>query len=102
MTPRPRRFFADRWRGLAPVDRVFWLDMWLAGTALNLATTFLSLVALGLKLPLWASLAVFFGSAPWNVFLTVSVWRACQVQRPRAGGFYRLAALAWLVLATTI
>jgi hypothetical protein len=95
-------FFAARWRGLVSADRLFWVDMWLLGTALNLATTFLSLVVLGLKLPLWASLVVFFSPAPWNVFLTVSVWRACDLQRPRGASFYKLGAIAWLVLATTI
>jgi hypothetical protein len=95
-------FFASRWRGHAPLDRLFWVDMWLLGTALNIATTFLSLMVLGFKLPLWASLAVFFSPAPWNIFLTVAVWRACEVQRPRGASFYRLASVAWLILATTI
>jgi hypothetical protein len=95
-------FFTARWRGLVAADRVFWVDMWLAGTGINLVTTFLSLVVLGLKFPLWASLAVFFAPVPWNVFLTVAVWRACETQRPRAGSFYKLGAIAWLVLATTI
>lgn len=95
-------FLAARWRGLASADRVFWVDMWLVGTGINLATTFLSLVVLGLKFPLWASLAVFFSPAPWNIFLTVAVWRACDAQRPRGASFYKAGALAWLLLATTI
>ena len=95
-------FLVARWRGRVAADRVFWVDMWLAGTAINIATTFLSLVVLGLKLPLWLSLAVYFAPVPWNVFLVVSLWRACDRQRPAGAGFYRLAALAWLALATLI
>jgi hypothetical protein len=95
-------FLAARWRGLTSVDRIFWLDMWLVGTGINLATTFLSLVVLGLKFPLWASLAVFFSPAPWNIFLVVATWRACEAQKPRGASFYRLLSLTWLVLATAI
>lgn len=95
-------FLAARWRGAVPVGRLFWVDIWLAGTALNLATTFLSLVVLGLKFPLWASLAVFFSPVPWNIFLVVSLWRACDVQRPPGAAAYRLGALSWLALATLI
>lgn len=85
-----------------PVERVFWVDMWLAGTILNLATSFAALVVLGLKLPLWVSLAVYVSPVPWNVFLTVAIWRGCDRQRPGSAGFYKLGAVAWLALATLV
>jgi len=51
-------FFRTRWRGETPLDRLFWRDMLLVGTILNIASSALALILLGLKLPLWLVLAV--------------------------------------------
>ncbi|TIP53139.1 MAG: hypothetical protein E5X69_05515, partial [Mesorhizobium sp.] len=53
-------FFRTRWRGEAPLDRLFWRDMLLVGTILNVASSVLALILLGLKLPLWLVLVVHF------------------------------------------
>jgi hypothetical protein len=96
------RFFADRWNGNAPLGRLFWRDMLVVGSALNVAATLASLGLLAAKVPLAAALGVHALPIPYNVFLAFAVWRTAE----RHGGaltlFYQLAAVAWLVVAIVI
>ena len=90
-------FFRARWRGQAPLDRLFWRDMLLVGTALSLASSALALILLGLKLPLWLVLAVHFLPVPYNIFLTIAIWRTAE----KSGGFkaqlMMLGSVLWLI-----
>lgn len=95
-------FFAGRWRGQVPLDRIFYFDMLLVATVLNLATTFASLMALGFKAPEWAAFAIFLSPLPYNIFLVLCVWRATEHSAAASASFYRLGALGWLVVATVI
>ncbi len=95
-------FFASRWRGEAPLDRLFWRDMVLFGTLLNLLTTAAAILLLGLKAPLAAVLAVHFLPLPYNIFLFASVWRTADAAGNTKAAFFRSAALLWLVAATVI
>lgn len=94
-------FFAARWHGQVPLDRVFFFDMLLIATAINLVTSFVSLMAFGFKAPDWVAVAIYLSPLPYNIFLILCIWRATE----RGGGsasFYRMGALAWLVIATVI
>lgn len=95
-------FFRARWRGDVPLGRLFWVDMVVVGTTLNLATSFGALVALGLKWPEWAAAAVYFSPLPYNLFLVLSVWWACDKVDARTAGVARAGALAWVLVATLI
>lgn len=90
-------FFRARWRGEAPLDRLFWRDMLLVGTAISITSSALALVLLGSKLPLWLVLAVHFLPVPYNIFLTIAVWRTAE----KAGGFkaqlMMLGSALWLI-----
>ncbi|WP_217578855.1 hypothetical protein [Mesorhizobium sp. GbtcB19] len=101
-THRNTGFFRARWRGEAPLDRLFWRDMLLVGTAISIASSALALVLLGLKLPLWLVLAVHFLPVPYNIFLTIAVWRTAE----KAGGFkaqlMMLGSALWLIAAAVV
>ncbi|RUX33850.1 hypothetical protein EOA23_04745 [Mesorhizobium sp. M2A.F.Ca.ET.042.01.1.1] len=90
-------FFRTRWRGEAPLDRLFWRDMLLVATILSIASSALALMLLGLKLPLWLVLAVHFLPVPYNIFLTIAVWRTAE----KSGGFkvqlMMLGSALWLI-----
>ena len=94
-------FFRARWWGEAPLDRLFWRDMLLVGTAISVASSALALVLLGLKLPLWLVLAAHVLPVPYNIFLTIAVWRTAE----KTGGFkaqlMMLGSALWLI-ATVI
>jgi hypothetical protein len=95
-------FFASRWRGEAPLDRLFWRDMVLFGTLLNLATTAAALVLLELKFPLPVVLAVHLSPLPYNIFLLAAVWRTADAAGNVKAAFFRSGALLWFVAATII
>ncbi|RWL82605.1 MAG: hypothetical protein EOR68_21970 [Mesorhizobium sp.] len=90
-------FFRTRWRGEAPLDRLFWRDMLLVATILSIASSALALILLGLKLPLWLVLAVHFLPVLYNIFLTIAVWRTAE----KSGGFkaqlMMLGSALWLI-----
>jgi len=95
-------FFRTRWRGETPLDRLFWRDMLLVGTILNIASSALALILLGLKLPLWLVLAAHFLPVPYNIFLTIAVWRTAE----KAGGFkaqlMMLGSALWLIATAVV
>ncbi|MBS3647900.1 hypothetical protein KEU06_04560 [Pseudaminobacter sp. 19-2017] len=92
-------FFASRWNGRVPIERLFWRDLLLVGTALNAATTLAALALLAAQAPLWATLIVHFAPVPYNLFLAFAVWRTAE-QKPWATAVaYQAAALLWLLAA---
>ncbi|AZO18221.1 hypothetical protein EJ069_28385 [Mesorhizobium sp. M2A.F.Ca.ET.043.05.1.1] len=95
-------FFRTRWRGEAPLDRLFWRDMLLVATILSVASSALALTLLGLKLPLWLVLAVHFLPVPYNIFLTIAVWRTAE----KSGGFkaqlMMLGSALWLIATVVV
>ncbi|HEV2900293.1 MAG TPA: hypothetical protein VGX71_21145 [Pseudaminobacter sp.] len=95
-------FFASRWRGEAPLDRLFWRDMVLFGSLLNVLATAAAILMLGLKAPLVVVLAVHFFPVPYNLFLFAAVWRTADAAGNARAAFFRSAALLWLVAATVI
>lgn len=95
-------FFARRWRRQVPLGLLFWRDMMLVGTAINLATSFASLMALAMKVGTVEALLIFLAPLPYNVFLTAAVWRTADLVEPARAGQARFAAAVWLVAATLI
>lgn len=95
-------FMAARWRGEIPLNLLFWRDMALVGTTINIVSTLLAVALLGLELPLPLVLATHFAPLPYNIFLFLAVWRTSG----RAGGWRAqiapLGAAVWLVLATLV
>ncbi|RWD67548.1 hypothetical protein [Mesorhizobium sp.] len=95
-------FFRTRWRGEAPLDRLFWRDMLLVATILSIASSALALMLLGLKLPLWLVLAAHFLPVPYNIFLTIAVWRTAE----KSGGFkaqlMMLGSALWLIATVVV
>jgi hypothetical protein len=90
-------FFRARWRGEALLDRLFWRDMLLVGTILNVTSSALALILLGLKLPLWLVLAVHFLPVPYNIFLTIAVWRTAEKVGGLKAQLVMLGSALWLI-----
>lgn len=98
----PLAFFSRRWRREVPLGTLFWRDMALVGTTLNLVTSFVSLMALGFKADPAVAMAIYLAPLPYNVFLTAAVWRTADRVEPATATQARLGAAVWLVLATLI
>ncbi|MEO5755784.1 MAG: hypothetical protein ABIQ51_02905 [Mesorhizobium sp.] len=95
-------FFRSRWQGQVPLDRLFWRDLVLVGTAINIALSVAALILLGLKMPLALVLAVHFAPVPYNVFLTFVVWRTAEKVTGATAWMMTLGATLWLILTVVV
>ncbi|WP_245458621.1 MULTISPECIES: hypothetical protein [unclassified Mesorhizobium] len=101
-TNRKAGFFRARWQQDVPGDRLFWRDMMMVGTAINIASSALALVLLGLKLPLGVVLAVHFAPVPYNIFLTLAVWRTAEKSAGAKASFMMLGSALWLIATVVV
>ncbi|HEU0201825.1 MAG TPA: hypothetical protein VFR86_15505 [Burkholderiaceae bacterium] len=85
-------FFARRWRGEAPLPIVFWRDMIVVGTLINLVTGLAAFMLLAQAASVAPAIAVYFAPVPYNLFLCLAVWRA-----PRRSAFHAVVAGIWFV-----
>jgi hypothetical protein len=99
---RPAGFFAARWRGDVPLDRLFWRDMVVVGSLINLAATAAALLLLDVKVPLATALAVHLVPLPYNIFLLLSVWRTADANGGAFAPIAKAGAAIWLALATLL
>jgi hypothetical protein len=91
----PGNFFLSRWRGQVPLRRLFWRDMLLVGSVLNLLATFVALMLAAQGAGAGIAALVHFSPLPYNLFLYAALQRAPQ----RRQG-HLVAGLAWLVVMT--
>jgi hypothetical protein len=97
-----RGFLAARWHGEIPLSRLFWWDMAVVGTAINILTTIAALAVLAMKGSTAAALIVHFAALPYNIFLFLAVWRTAEKVAPSSAWLAQLGAAAWLLLAIVI
>lgn len=90
-------FFARRWRGEVPLAVLFWRDMIVVGSLVNLAASVLTLALVLLDAPLAIALAVHFAPLPYNFFLFAALWRL-----PRRPVLVSVGAGLWLAAASLL
>lgn len=90
-------FFARRWRGEVALRTLFWRDMVVVGSAVNLVATFLALMLAAQGIALGIAVAVHFVPLPYNVFLVAALGRS-----PQRTAMTSLLAGVWLVAATLV
>ncbi len=95
-------FFSSRWQGLVPLDRLFWRDMIVVGTAISIASSVAALILLGLKQPMAAVLATHFSPVPYNIFLTLAVWRTAEKAGGAKASAMMLGSALWLILTVVV
>ena len=104
--PEPRAlpggFFTSRWRAQVPLRRLFWFDMMLTGTAINVVSSLVALFMLAMKVPAPICLLVHFTPLPYNVFLAMAVWKTAAPHEVAHATAARAGALAWVVAATLL
>jgi hypothetical protein len=81
--------------GEVPLNVVFFYDMLLVGTLVNIAAGLFALAAVLLELPDWGAVVIFLSPQPYNLMLLVSVWRAANREQSRWGEIARVAAVIW-------
>ena len=98
----PFGFFSRRWRWQVPLGTLFWRDMVVVGSGINLVTAFVALMALGMKAGLGITILIFHAPLPYNIFLVASVWRTADITDPKTASSARFGAVVWLAAATLL
>lgn len=83
-------------RGEVPLQRVFWHDMLLVGTMINIVLGAVALIVYLNDGPGWLAFLIFMSPLPYNFFLTIAVWRAAARSSPSSANLARLGAILWL------
>jgi hypothetical protein len=86
-----RRYLA----GEVPLARVFFRDMLLIGTLVNIATGLAMLAAFSLDWPIVVAIAIFLAPQPYNIMLCVSVWRSAAREASRWSDAARIGTVVW-------
>lgn len=89
------RFFSERWQALIPFDRLFWRDLILFGTLVNLVVTFLGLMLIAKGFPAYWAFIAHLLVLPYNLFLVSAVLRWPDVRTS-----FKFVAGGWLVLTS--
>jgi hypothetical protein len=92
-----RTFITQRWQGRVGWRRLFWRDLLLVGTGLNLLMTGTALALLSQDAPIQWVLLAHLLPLPYNLFIVSSIWSAPQ--RPLA---VLGVSLCWLVLFVVV
>lgn len=96
-TSKPSGFLGRRWRGEAPLSQLYWRDMMIAGSVINLFTGFIALMIAAQGAYLWVAATVHFATLPYNVFLVLALWRT-----PGRSTVMTWTSLVWLSAVTLL
>lgn len=94
----------ELWRGEVPLGVVFWWHAMAIGTLLNVLATFLFVALQSLDMPNPVCLAAFFLPVPYNLFVTIAVWRSAgRYAGPQlVAHMARIAVSLWAVTASIV
>lgn len=95
--PQTSSFIGKRWRGEASLSKLYWRDMLIVGSVVNLLTGFVALMIAAQGGDIWVAAMVHFASLPYNVFLVLALWRTPGHSRVMAW-----TSLVWLGTVTVI
>ena len=76
--------------------------MLLVATVISVASSMLALILLGLKLPFALVLAVHFLPVPYNIFLTIAVWRTAEKAGGARASLMMLCSALWLIATVVV
>jgi hypothetical protein len=90
------------WRGEIPLARVFWTDMILIGSLVNILSMIAALLLFVSGAPIALGVFVHFAPVPYNILLLLAVWLSAA--REASGWSFpaQAAALVWLILSILI
>lgn len=92
-----RRFIENRWTGRINRHQVFWRDMLITGSLVNLLLTFIAMMLLAQGLSVGLAVMLHFAALPYNLFLLCALWRWSP-----PSGIARGLAVAWFLAMLVI
>jgi hypothetical protein len=98
----PARYFGKLWRGELPLSRVFWTDMLVVGTIVNIAAMVAAILVFLGGAPAWLGFAVHLLPIPYNILLFMGVSRSADADQPQLAWLARAAAGAWFLVMLVV
>ncbi|MBB6469350.1 hypothetical protein [Aminobacter carboxidus] len=95
-------FFSRRWNGEVALGKLFWWDMVVVGSIINVATTIVALLILAAKMSALLAVAVYLIPLPYNLFLYGSVLRTADMAGIPNAGAIKISATLWIILASLL
>jgi hypothetical protein len=96
-----RGYFEDRLKGRIGLSTLFWRDMVLIGSGVNVALMAMAFGYWGLvNEPVWIGMVIYFAAGPHNLFLTVSVLRTARRYSLVVRLAAQIASLGWSIVVT--
>lgn len=102
MPADPFQFFKSRLDGETPLQILFWRDMMLVGSVINLLMMVASVAYLGNDGTSWIGAILFLAPLPYNFFLVFAVFRTADRQTPNEANAVKIAAFVWLLVFVVI
>lgn len=96
------QFFKSRFRGEIPLFNLFWRDMMLVGSVINIVMMVAAIAYLANDGIPWIGAVIFLAPLPYNIFLLASVLRTADRQFPNEGNAVKIAAFVWLLVFVMI
>jgi hypothetical protein len=96
------RYFRRLWSGELPLSQVFWRDMLVIGTLINLATLLAAMLLFVSGAPTAYGVTVFLSPIPYNVVLFTGVCRSAARERSDWRWAAQTVALVWLIMGFLI
>lgn len=97
-----KSFILSRLRGDAPLHTVFWRDMVVIGTGLNILAAAAALILLVAEAPGGWPVFAHLSPQPWNLFVFYAVWRSATQLEGSMCSMIRMAAAVWVALMVVI
>jgi hypothetical protein len=85
------------WRGELPLGRVFWTDMLMIGTVVNVAAMIAALLLFVSGAPIALGVVVHFAPVPYNLLLLLGVWHAAQREASDWSFAAQAIAVVWFI-----
>lgn len=101
-TWRPVRYAKRLIRGEVPLGQVFWHDMLLIGTLVNIGATLAALAAFLANAPAALAVGLHFSPMPYNLFLVASVWQSASRSLSPWSFPAQVGAMLWLIAAVAL
>ena len=89
------RFFSERWEARIPFQKLFWRDLLVFGTGVNVLVTFVGLMLIAQGYPPYWAVITHLLVLPYNMFLVLAVLRWPNVRTT-----FKVAAGGWLLLTS--
>jgi hypothetical protein len=90
------------WRGEIPLVRVFWTDMIVIGSLVNIVGTAAAMLLFVSGAPVALGVIVHFAPVPYNILLFLAVWQSAARQVSRWSFFAQIGGLIWMITAIVL